>query len=344
MAGAAKDPVGSLLSQIAEQGLPIQRGGYDIQVIPTGISSFDLSTGVGGIPRRRISIFQGEEGSGKTLLLLALIASVQRSKGVAAFVDLEHALTPGFARLLGVEYDELVISRPRTMEEAYDVARPLCSSGLFDVVGFDSAVALSTERALAKSAKEGQTRAEVAQVHSEELPKIVSAIHERTGFVIVNQQREDPNPPSWWRGGKRLYSPGGRALRHHSSMTVDIAMGEVYKDKTGMRVGHKARTRISKNKVAQPFRRAEFDIRYDTGIDPVVELISAAMQTGIVRQSSSWFYFDVPDESTGEILDTKKWNGRAAMYDEIMEDQELEDLVRRSLASINRFEHGVPEG
>ena len=332
------DPMEALMQRLAEQGLIIQRGGHAVEAIPTGIASFDLSTGVGGIPRRRVSIFQGEEGSGKTLLLLLLIAQIQRSGGAAAFVDLEHALTPDFARLLGVDYDGLMISKPRTMEEAYDVARPLCHSGLFDVVGFDSAVALASEAAIDKSARDGQQRAAVAQVHSEELPKIVSTINERTAFVLINQQRENPNPPTWWRGGKQLYSPGGRALRHHSSMTIDITMGKVFRDASGNRVGHVAKTYVSKNKVAQPFRRAEFDIRYDTGVDPLTELIAAAMNGSVLTQSSSWFYLEIVNPSTGEILETKKWNGRAAMEEEIRGSPTICEYLSQTVKSIDTFE------
>lgn len=320
-----------LLNTMQEQGRPVQQGGFSVEAIPTGITSFDHSTGIGGVPRRRISIFQGEEASGKTLLLLVLIANLQRQGGRAAFVDLEHALTPSFARLLGVEYDDLVISRPRTLEQAYDIAKELGESGLFDVVGFDSAVALSPESDLEKSASQGVQRAGQAQVHSQELKKMVSLLHDRTALVMINQLRENPNPPGWWSGGKMLYSPGGRALGFYCSLRVDVKATKNYKDSSGKRIGHRVMTRISKNKVAQPWGEATFDLQYATGLDLVVDLVETALELGIVTRKSSWYYYDWCDQETGEVIEEIKTNGREAFEQMIREHTDLEHSLRNDI-------------
>lgn len=331
------EPLALLLAEMERQGLAVQFGGFAVEAIPTDISSFDISTGIGGIPLRRVTILQGEEGSGKTLLLLALIAAVQRRGGRAAFIDAEHALTPSFATLLGVDYDSLLISRPRTMEEAYDTLHPLARSGLFSVVGYDSAVALAPQEALELKAAEGGKRAAEAQVHSRELKKLNATIHKDTAVVIVNQLRENPSPPGWWpKGVKMLYSPGGRALRHGSSMTVDLKTTKVHKDSAGRRVGHRIVTFTRKNKVASPYRSAEFDLTYAGGIDVILDMINTAILIGLIKKSSSWFYFDTIDTTTGEISDEKKWNGRDKMEDDISKDEELRanllwQLSRRGL-------------
>lgn len=329
MTKAKSDPVALLLAAMAKEGLSAQIGGeFDIHALSSGIASFDQSTGVGGFPRGRVSVIQGEEASGKTLLALAVIAVVQQGGGRAGFVDLEHALTPSFAQLLGVDYDDLVISRPRTLNEAYDVARALVKSGLFHVVVFDSAVALATLDELDKSAREGQKRAGKAQVHAEELPKIVSlASMTDTAFLIINQLRENPNPPSWHRGGKILYSPGGRTIRHISSLIVDVSMAQPYRQ-AGQRVGHRTKTYIRKNKVGIPYLRAEFDMMYATGIDMVAELISTAIRVGLIKKSSSWFMLEAVDPGTGEQV-VGKWNGRAALDMAVKDSPELHGALYR---------------
>lgn len=337
---AEEQKLNKLLEEMQEDGLPAQQGGFHIEAIPTGIPSFDHSTGVGGFPRRRICVVQGEEASGKTLLLLTLIANVQNEGGRAAFVDLEHALTPGFAELLGVDYDDLTISRPRTLNEAYDVSKRFATSGLFDVVGFDSAVALPTVAEVQTDARESDSRAGKAQLHSQELPKVVSVLNDKTVFVIINQQREDPNPPAWWSAGKKLYSPGGRALRHNASLIVDVRKRKTYKNgKT--KIGHKTETYIRKNKVAQPFQRAEFDLMYASGIDLISDLISTALRHEVIRQSSSHFYLDIIDDE-GVVLQEYHWNGRKNMENFIKSDTDESTRIRNYLQlKVSEFEDHI---
>ena len=319
-----------MLSRMREQGLPVQTGGFEIEAIPSGISSFDLSTGVGGIPRRRISLFIGAEGSGKTLLLLTLAAQIQKDGGRAAIIDAEHALTPGFARLMGVNYESLTISRPKTLEQCYDVFKEFIASGLFDVVGFDSAVALPTETDLGLSASESTKRAGQAQIHSNELKKVVSLCHDRTAMVIVNQVRINPNPPSYWTGPPMEYSPGGNALGFYASLRVQFKTTKTFKTSGGQRIGHRIRTTITKNKVAPPFMIAEFDIKYTDGLDSITDLIETAISLGIIYKKSSWFYFDFVDDN-GEIIEEHKWLGRDKLDAEIREDSVLEESIRELL-------------
>lgn len=327
----SNDDVEALLERMAEQGLPAQRGGFSVEAIPTGISSFDRSTGVDGVPRRRISLFEGREGSGKTLLLLVLIASAQKSGGRGAFVDLEHALTPSFANLLGVSWDDLVVSRPRTLNQAYDVAKEFAKSGLFDVVGFDSAVALATEDDIDEPASGTGQRASEAGLHSRELKKLISVIDPRTALVMINQIRVDPNPPPWWSAGPKEYTPGGRALRHHASLRVRIDKTKTYKNAQRQKVGHRIRTRIEKNKVSQPFREAEFDLRYDTGLDLVSDLVDTAVRAGVVKRASSWYTFDMADLETGDVIEEIKENGREAFERRVRDNPEAQENMRAQM-------------
>lgn len=305
-------------------------GSTEVVPAPTGITSFDASTGIGGFPRNRISIMQGEEHSGKTLMLLKTIAHAQAQGGRCAFIDAEHALTPNFAKLLGVNWDDLApfVRRPNTLDMAYDLLREMASCGEFDVVGFDSTTALTTRDAIDTAAGEAGGRAAVARMHSEELPKVVATLHQRTAVMFVNQMRENPNPPSWWKGGKQLYAPGGKALRHYASMIVEIKPGQVYK-KGDTRIGHRLRTNIIKNKVGVPFQTSEFDLMYASGLDLTSDMVDTAISCGAIRQSGSWFYIPMVDLDTGESLgEDRRFAGRAAMEDAIKAEDGLADYIR----------------
>lgn len=321
----------ALLAEMRESGLPVQKGGYEVMPIPTGLVRLDASTGIGGLPAGRMTLIFGEEGSGKTLILLHTIAAVQAAGGKAAFVDLEHALTPGFARLMNVDYDSLVVSRPKTLNEAYDVAKSLLKSGIYTVVGFDSAVALTTIENAERSAMEGAQRAAEAGVHSEELKKVMSMINDDAVFVVINQLRTNPNPPSWWSAGPMYYMPGGRALRFHSSMTIKVRKTKQYKDGSGNKVGNRIATVIEKNKVGVPFKRAEFDLKYESGIDLIEQAIEIGLEDNLIVQNGSWFEM-VLLSSDGEVVEEKKWHGRAKMDAEFRENDALVDYIRSMAA------------
>lgn len=329
------------LERLLAQAAEIDGGerDFDVEPAPTGITSFDTSTGIGGIPRNRVSIFQGEEHSGKTLLLLTTIARAQADGGRCAFIDAEHALTPQFARLLGVNWDALepFVRRPKTLDAAYDLLKGFARSGLFDVIGFDSATSLSTREAIESNAGDKGSRAAVARMHSEELPKLTAVLHKRTAVIFINQMRENPNPPTWHRGGKMLYAPGGKALRHASSMTVEIKPGEVYK-KGETRIGHRLRTHIIKNKVGVPYLRAEFDLMYADGLDLTTDMIDTAIQFSIITLRGSTFYIDVMDTETGELLGEKKFAGRAALEDGIKNDPFLREYVQKLVTQATAME------
>lgn len=308
----------ALLADMEKSSLPVSNN-LTVVPLPTGITSFDYSTGIGGLPRRRMSIFQGEEGAGKTMLALQTIATTQRNGGRAAFVDNEHALTPDFARLFGVDFDALVISRPRTLNQGYDVGRRFWSSGLFDIVVMDSMVALATQDEIDSPAGDSKSAAGLARLHSEELRKMVSTIDDRTAFVGINQLRENPRPPTWWKGGKMLYSPGGKALRYMSSLTVDVRSGAAIKKKD-IRIGQKQITYIVKNKVGIPYRRAEFDLMYESGIDRLQDLITTAIRIGLVEKAGSWLEFDIYVD--GEVTRTIKALGRDKFEEAMRADED----------------------
>lgn len=332
----AKEPTEQeQLESLLEKAATIDGGNRDFTIVPapTGITSFDQSTGVGGFPRNRISIAQGEEHSGKTLLLLTVIAHAQKKGGRCAFIDAEHALTPQFARMLGVNWEQLEpwVRRPKTLDQAYDILKEFVRSGLFDVVGFDSVTSLTTAAAIDSAAGSAQSRAAVARMHSEELPKIVAIQHPRTAIIMINQMRENPNPPSWFKGGKLLYTPGGKALRHYSSFTVEVKPGEVY-TKGNTRVGHRLKTHIVKNKVGIPYQRAEFDLMYAEGLDLTTDMIDTAINFSIITLRGSTYYINIVDFDTGEVLGEKKFAGKAALEDAIRTDEGLKEFLETAVA------------
>jgi recombination protein RecA len=326
------------LDELLERAAQIDGGAGVLDHVPaaaTGISSFDLSTGVGGLPLGRLSLLQGEEHSGKTLLLLSTIAQAQREGHKCAFIDGEHALTPQFARLLGVDWDDLApfVRRPKTLDDAYELIKEFGRSGFFRIVGYDSTTSLTTRAALETRAGEAGSRAAIARMHSEELPKLTALQSENTAVVFINQMRENPNPPNWWKGGKLLYAPGGKALRHYSSLIVEIKKGEIYKEGE-KRVGQALKTECVKNKVGTPFLKSEFDLMYLQGLDLTSDTIDAAVRMSVIRQSGSWFYLTITDEE-GVELEEKKFAGRKALEDCLRNEEWIMDFVKKRLAELD---------
>lgn len=326
-----------LLAEMAKQSLPVGNISDRIEVVSSGIASFDHSTGVGGFPRRRMSLLQGKEAGGKTMLALNTIATVQRAGGRCAFVDAEHSLTPSFAELFGVNWEALVKSRPRTMNDAYDIGRGFWSCGLFDVVVLDALVSLATVEELESSASDDRSRAGLARLHSVELRKFNSSVHDRTAFIAINQLRVNPNPPRWWKAGEMLYSPGGRAVRHASSMTVDVKEAGAITRK-GVRVGQKQVTYVVKNKVAPPYQRAEYELRYATGIDLVADLVGTGIRIGLIEKRGAWLQFDMLDD--GRVTDSIREQGREAFEEAIRDDDEATQNLRDQVMSLAGDEEG----
>lgn len=260
----------------------------DIAVIPTGCPSVDLALGVGGLPKGRICEIYGPESSGKTTLCLALIAESQRSGGNAVFIDVEHALDPRYARIVGVDVDNLMVSQPESGEDALNIAETLIRSGAIDIIVVDSVAAL-----VSKSELDGQfgdsTVGLQARMMSQAMRRLTAAIN-RTQCVCLftNQIREKIGVMF----GNPETQPGGRALKFFASIRMDIRRIGAIKDTTGKVVGNRTRLKVVKNKVAPPFTECEFDIMYSEGISTTGSVLDLGIEHKILEKKGSWISYD----------------------------------------------------
>ena len=266
----------------------IMRLGQNLQVnvdaIPTGSISLDLALGIGGVPRGRIVEIYGPESSGKTTLALQVVASAQKRGGEAAYIDVEHALEPAYARALGVDIENLLISQPDTAEDALNIAETLVRSGAIDVLVVDSVAAL-----VPRSEIEGEmgdsSVGVIARLMSQALRKLAGCISKTNCVVIfINQLREKIGVMY----GNPETTPGGRALKYFSSVRTDVRRIETLKNGSEM-IGNRTRAKIVKNKVAPPFREAEFDILYGEGISKLGELIDLGVKLDLIEKGGAWF-------------------------------------------------------
>ncbi len=256
----------------------------NVEAVSTGSLSLDLALGIGGVPKGRIVEIYGPESSGKTTLALHILASAQKNGGEAAFIDVEHALDPTYARALGVDIDNLLISQPDTGEQALEITEQLVRSGAIDVIIVDSVAAL-----LPRSELEGEmgdsSVGVIARLMSQALRKLTGAVSKTNTIVVfINQLREKIGVMY----GNPETTPGGRALKYFSSVRIDVRRIETLKV-NGEMVGNRTRAKIVKNKVAPPFKEAEFDIIYGEGISKVGEIIDLAVKLDLIDKAGAWF-------------------------------------------------------
>src|SRR6476661_7260558 len=276
-----------------------------IEVIPTGALAIDLALGVGGVPRGRIIEIFGPESSGKTTLMLHVIANAQKAGGLAAFIDAEHALDPAYAKRLGVNLSDLLVSQPDSGEEALSICETLARSNALDVIVIDSVAAL-----VPKAELEGEmgmaTMGMQARLMSQALRKLTAILNKaKTTCVFTNQLREKVGIMF----GNPETTSGGKALKFYASVRIDIRRKETLKDAAGNAMGNLGKIKIVKNKVAPPFAEAEFDIIYNHGIDKEGSILDVGIESGAVEKKGAWLQFN------GELIGQGKEAARQALVD-----------------------------
>jgi len=292
----------------------------DVEVISSGSLGLDIALGVGGYPRGRVVEIYGPESSGKTTLTLHAIAETQKAGGIAAFIDAEHAFDRFYAQNLGVDIDNLIISQPDNGEQALEIADNLVRSGAIDMVVIDSVAALTP-----KSEIEGEMGDSKMGLHarlmSQALRKLTGSISKTNcTMIFINQLREKIGVMF----GNPETTTGGNALKFYASVRLDIRRSTQIKDSDGNVLGNKTRVKVVKNKVAPPFRLAEFDIMYGQGVSKVGEILDVAVEHEIVKKSGSWFSY----------ADTKLGQGRDAVKQMIKDNPELMDELEEKIRVI----------
>ncbi|MFA5676756.1 MAG: recombinase RecA [Christensenellales bacterium] len=294
-----------------------------VSTIPTGCLELDIALGVGGVPRGRIIEIYGPESSGKTTVALHMVAEAQKRGGAAAFVDAEHALDPMYAKNLGVDTDNLYVSQPDTGEQALDITEALVRSGAIDIIIIDSVAALVPKAEI--DGEMGQSHVGLqARLMSQALRKLAGIVSKsNTIAVFINQLREKVGVMF----GSPETTPGGRALKFYSSVRLDVRRVETIKSGDEI-IGNKTRIKVAKNKVAPPFKTAEFDIYYGEGISAESSVLSLGVEAGIIKKSGSWFSYN--DTRIGQGKDN------ARLY--IKENKDVFDAVRSAILKEYKLE------
>lgn len=332
-AKALETALGQIKKQFGEGAVMIlgQNSVLNLEAIPTGSLSLDLALGIGGLPRGRIVEIYGPESSGKTTLALHCIAEGQKMGGNAAFIDVEHALDPVYAGHLGVDVESLLVSQPDTGEQALEITEALVRSNAIDVIVVDSVAALVPRAEI--EGDMGDTHVGLqARLMSQALRKLAGAISKSNCVAIfINQLREKVGVVY----GNPEVTPGGRALKFYASVRVEVRKGEVIKNGTDM-IGARTKVKVVKNKIAPPFRTAEFDVMYGTGISRTGELLDIAVQLEIVQKSGAWFSYN--GERIGQGRDKSK--DYLATHPEV--SAEIEKLVRENVSKL--YDNGPAKG
>ncbi len=319
--------LGVTLSQIERQygkGAVMRLGehpaGQGVGVIPTGALALDIALGIGGIPRGRIVEVFGPEGSGKTTVCLHIIAEAQRNGGIALFVDAEHALDPTYARTLGVNIDELLVSQPDNGEQALEIADMMVRSGALDIVVIDSVAALVPRAEIEGEMGDSHVGLQ-ARLMSQAMRKLSGSLSRfDTTALFINQLREKIGVMF----GSPEVTPGGRALKFYSSVRLDVRKIDNLKDGTDV-VGSRVKAKVVKNKLAPPFRQAEFDIIYGKGISKEGSLIDVGVDAEIIRKSGAWYTYE------GDQLGQGKENARQFLVEHQDVALEIERRIREAL-------------
>jgi len=289
-----------------------------IKSIPTGSIALDLALGVGGLPRGRIIEIFGAESAGKTTLAMSAVAEAQAAGGQAAFIDVEHAMDPSYARLLGVDVDKLLISQPDSAEQALEITEYLIRSGALDIIVLDSVAALVPQAELEGDMGEMQIGLQ-ARIMSKALRKLTGVIHKTdTVCIFINQLREKVGVVF----GSPEVTPGGRALKFYSSVRIDLRRVEAVKVGQDI-IGNRIRARVVKNKVAPPFRKAEMEIMFDSGISKEGSLLDLGVEEGIVKKSGSFYSYG----------DTRLGQGREASRKFLKLNTDIRDQIEATIRS-----------
>jgi recombination protein RecA len=293
-----------------------EKGTMAIEAVSTGALSLDLALGIGGLPRGRVTEIYGPESSGKSTLAMHVVAEAQRNGGVCAYIDAEHAMDPVYARAIGVDIDQLLISQPDTGEQALEIADMLVRSGAIDVVVIDSVAALTPRAEIEGEMGDSHVGLQ-ARLMSQALRKLTGNLNKtKTIAIFINQLREKIGVMF----GSPETTPGGRALKFYSSVRLDIRRIESLKDGAEV-VGNRTRVKVVKNKVSPPFRQAEFDIMYGKGISREGSLLDMSVDLGIVTKSGAWFTYE------GEQLGQGRENAKTFLTQNPEVMMEISDKV-----------------